>query len=138
MKSEVSTAWKGDMEFAAQVSGHELVIDASREDGGHDKGPRPKALLLAGLTGCTGMDVVSILRKMKEPVTWFEMKASAEVSEQHPKKYTSITLIYQFKKSDGLNPDNVTKACTLSQEKYCGVSAILKDSAPLDWRIEYI
>jgi len=138
MRSEVTTAWKGDMQFAAQVSGHEVVMDASETDGGHDTGARPKPLLLAALSGCSGMDVVSILKKMREPVTWFEMKVSAESGEQNPKKYTSITIVYQFRKSDGLNPDNVLKACSLSQEKYCGVSAMLKDSAPVDWRIEYL
>jgi len=65
-------------------------------------------------------------------------ESRAEGSEEHPRKYISFSLVYQFKKSDGLNPDNVLKACTLSQEKYCGVSAMLKDTAPLDWRIEYV
>lgn len=138
MKNNVRTAWKGNMAFEAEVSGHTLVMDASAEDNGQDTGPRPKALLLAGLTGCTGMDVVSILKKMREPCTWFEMKVEAETAEQHPKKYTSIKLVYQFKESDHLNHDNVRKACTLSQDKYCGVSAMLRDTAPLEWEIEYV
>ncbi|MFZ3109227.1 MAG: OsmC family protein [Rectinemataceae bacterium] len=138
MKSEVTTAWGGDMAFEAEVSGHKVVMDASMAEGGKDTGARPKALLLAALTGCTGMDVVSILKKMREPCTWFSMKAEAEIREEHPKKYTAIKLVYQFRKSDNLNPDNVKKACTLSQEKYCGVSAMLKDTAPLVWDIEYI
>ena len=138
MKTEVTTVWKGDMAFTANVSGLEIIMDSAEGDGGHDIGARPKPLLLAALTGCTGMDVVSILKKMREPLTWFNMKVEAEGSEEHPRKYISFSLVYQFKKSDGLNPDNVLKACTLSQEKYCGVSAMLKDTAPLDWRIEYV
>ena len=138
MRNEVTTVWSGDMAFEAEVNGHKVVMDSSSTEGGKDSGARPKALLLAALTGCSGMDVVSILRKMREPCTWFAMKAEAESREEHPKKYVDIKLVYQFRKSDNLNPDNVRKACTLSQEKYCGVSAMLKDTAPLAWEIEYI
>lgn len=138
MKHIANTVWKNDMAFEAEVNGHKILMDASTEDGGQDSGARPKPLLLAALTGCTGMDVVSILKKMREPCTWFAMRAEAEPTESHPKKYVSIKLVYQFKKSDNLNQENVHKACQLSQEKYCGVSAILKDSAPLEWEIEYI
>ena len=138
MKSDVTTVWTGDMAFEADVNGHRIVMDAAAPEGGKDSGARPKALLLAALTGCSGMDVVSILRKMREPCTWFAMKAEAESGAEHPKKYVAIKLVYQFRKSDNLNPDNVRKACTLSQEKYCGVSAMLKDTAPLTWDIEYI
>jgi len=138
MKSEVTTTWTGDMAFEADVNGHKIVMDATALEGGKDSGARPKTLLLAALSGCSGMDVVSILRKMREPCTWFAMKAEAESREEHPKKYVAIRLVYQFRKSDNLNPDNVRKACTLSQEKYCGVSAMLKDTAPLAWDIEYI
>ncbi|HEY9053555.1 MAG TPA: OsmC family protein [Rectinemataceae bacterium] len=138
MKNSVKTEWKGSMAFEADVNGHALLLDADEQAGGSDAGPRPKTLLLAALSGCTGMDVVSILKKMREPVSWFSMVAEAETGEEHPKKYTSIRLVYQFKKSDKLNPDNVRKACQLSQEKYCGVSAMLKDTAPLSWEIEYL
>lgn len=138
MKSEVRTIWTGDMAFEAEVNGHKIPMDVAAVDGGKDSGARPKALLLAALSGCSGMDVVSILKKMREPCTWFAMRAEAETREEHPKKYTQITLVYQFRKSDNLNPANVRKACELSQDKYCGVSAMLKDSAPLAWEIEYI
>lgn len=138
MKSEVTTIWNGGMAFEADVNGHKIIMDAAAADGGQDGGARPKPLLLAALTGCSGMDVVSILKKMREPCTWFAMKAEGDGREEHPKKYVHIKLIYQFKESDHLNPDNVRKACELSQQKYCGVSAMLRDSAPLDWEIEYI
>jgi putative redox protein len=138
VKNEVNTLWTGDMSFEAEVSGHKLRMDANAEAGGRDNGPRPKPLLLAALSGCTGMDVISILKKMREPCTWFAMKAEAESFEEHPKKYKSFRLVYQFRKSDMLNPENVRKACELSQEKYCGVSAMLRDTAPVVWDIEYI
>lgn len=138
VKNEVTTIWKGDMAFEAEVNGHKVFMDAAQADGGKDGGARPKALLLAALSGCSGMDVASILRKMREPCSWFAMRAEAETGDEHPKKYTHLKLVYQFKKSDNLNPDNVRKACRLSQEKYCGVSAMLRDSAPVEWEIEYI
>jgi len=138
VKSEVRTIWKGNMAFEAEVNGHKIALDAAEAEGGKDTGARPKPLLLAALSGCSGMDVVSILKKMREPCTWFAMRAEAETGEEHPKKYTKIRLVYQFRKSDNLNPENVRKACSLSQEKYCGVSAMLKDSAPLEWDVEYL
>jgi putative redox protein len=84
------------------------------------------------------MDVISILKKMREPVSWFNLKVSGDLAEEHPKKYTGFKVIYQFKKSDGLNPENVKKAVELSQNKYCGVSATLREAADLAWEIEYI
>jgi putative redox protein len=135
---EVKTVWKDGMAFEAEVNGHKILMDADAENGGQDSGARPKPLLLAALTGCSGMDVISILKKMREPCSWFEMKAEAVPTESHPKKYSSLKLVYRFKKSDNMDPENVKKACQLSQEKYCGVSAILRDSAPLEWEIEYI
>jgi putative redox protein len=138
VKSEVTTIWKGNLAFEADVNGHKVMMDTAAADGGQDSGARPKALLLAALSGCSGMDVASILKKMREPYSWFAMRAEAETREEHPKKYTRIMLVYQFRKSDNLNPENVRKACELSQEKYCGVSAMLKDTAPLVWEIEYI
>jgi len=126
------------MEFETNLDGHALIMDAAAADGGEDKGLRPKGLLLAGLSGCTGMDVVSILRKMREPCTWFEIRVEAVTSDEHPKRYTEIKLTYQFRKSDKLNPENVKKACILSQDKYCGVSAMLKDASRVSWDVEYL
>jgi len=135
---EISCAWKGDMAFTAEVNGHEFVIDADEEFGGHDQGPRPKPLILASLAGCSGMDVVSILRKMREPVSWFNMRVRGELSDEHPKVYTSIRIVYEFKASDGLKDENVRKAVDLSQERYCGVSAMLKTFAPIEVEIAYL
>lgn len=132
----MKTTWKGDMAFEADLEGQKVLMDASKDSGGQDSGPRPKPLLLAALTGCSGMDVISILKKMREPCTWFELKVDAESSQDHPKRYTTIKLTYQFKKSDNLNPGNVEKACQLSQEKYCGVNAMLRDAAVVEWAIE--
>ncbi|MBL8967823.1 MAG: OsmC family protein [Spirochaetaceae bacterium] len=138
MKHEIACAWTGGMAFEAEVNGHRVMMDADAEFGGADSGPRPKPLLLAALAGCSGMDVVSLLRKMREPLSWFDMRVEGELSEEHPKRYTEMTIVYRFKSADGLDPEKVEKAVALSQEKYCGVSATLRDSVRLAWRVEYL
>lgn len=137
MKQEISCTWAGDMAFEADVSGHKIRMDADEEVGGKDSGPRPKPLLLVSLAGCSGMDVISILKKMREPVTWFDVKVSGELTEEHPKYYSSVKLTYEFKASDGLKDENVRKAVILSQDKYCGVSALLKKAIPVEWEVVY-
>lgn len=135
---EVITTWAGDMAFDAVVSGHTVRMDATPESGGHDSGARPKQLLLASLAGCTGMDVVSLLKKMRQNLTWFDLKVEGEATEEHPMYYKTMTLVYRFKASDGLEKDKVEKAVNLSQERYCGVSALFKKAIPVNFRIEYL
>lgn len=138
MTKEIQMNWLDGMAFQTELDGHTLIIDAEDSVGGTNRGPRPKGLLLVSLAGCTAMDVISILKKMREPVSWFNLKVSGDLAEEHPKKYIGFKVIYQFKKSDGLNPENVKKAVELSQNKYCGVSATLREAADLAWEIEYI
>ncbi len=135
---EISCDWKGDMTFTAEVNGHSIQLDADEAFGGKDEGPRPKPLILAALAGCSGMDVVSILKKMREPVSWFNMRVQGELSPEHPKTYTSIRIVYKFKAADGLKDENVRKAIDLSQERYCGVSALLKKAIPVEYEIAYL
>lgn len=124
----------GNMAFEVELSGHKLIIDAADKVGGENLGPRPKQLLLAGLIGCTGMDVVSILRKMKVKYDDFKIEVQAEEAEDHPKVYKKIHLIYKFK-GENLPLSNIERAVSLSQEKYCGVSAMLKKAAPVTYDI---
>ena len=136
---EGKLTWKNGMAFTAVTdSGFSMTLDASVDHGGANEGPRPMELFLVGLGGCTAMDVISILKKMREPVSWFNVKVDGDLTEEHPKKFTSFKVIYQFKKSDGLNEQNVLKAVELSQNKYCGVSATLKDAHEVAWEVEYI
>ncbi|OHD15599.1 MAG: osmotically inducible protein C [Spirochaetes bacterium GWB1_59_5] len=135
---EISCAWKGELAFTAEVNGHQILLDADEAFGGKDEGARPKPLILASLAGCSGMDVVSILKKMREPVSWFNMRVRGELAEEHPKMYTAIKIIYEFKATDGLKDENVRKAVDLSQERYCGVSALLKKAIPVDYEIAYL
>jgi putative redox protein len=135
---EVTCGWKGDMEFAAGIDGHEIILDADAAFGGKDHGPRPKALMLVALAGCTGMDVVSILQKMREPITWFNVRVQSELTSEHPKTYDGIKLVYEFKASDGLKDDSVRKAIQLSQDRYCGVSAMLKKATSVEFDVVYL
>jgi putative redox protein len=122
MKHIVDTAWKGNMKFDAVVSGHHIVMDALPVVGGNDEGARPKELMLAALAGCTGMDVVSILKKMRVEPEYFNIRVEAEMTDEHPKHYTAMHIFYEFK-GLGLELEKLQKAVNLSQDQYCGVSA---------------
>jgi putative redox protein len=124
-KQEIKIDWLENMAFKTEVNGHEMVIDASSEGGGENRGPRPKPLMLVALAGCTGMDVVSLLKKMRVEVESFSVKVVGNVTEEHPKHFDAMHVIYEFKGKD-LPMDKLVKAVTLSDEKYCGVSATLK------------
>jgi putative redox protein len=132
MKSEV--VLQNGMHFVGKLDGFEVPIDADPSVGGQQKGPKPKGLLLTSLVGCTAMDVISILRKMKLEPQSFSVKAEAEVTEDHPKVFKSIRITYVLKGS-GLTREKVEQAVQLSQEKYCGVSAMLKKAAPIEYEI---
>ena len=92
MHHEIGCAWTGGMAFEAEVSGTKVAMDADEAVGGKGGGCRPKPLLLASLAGCSGMDVVSILAKMRENLSWFNIRVEGEVSEEHPKRYTAMMM----------------------------------------------
>lgn len=128
MAGTVISKWTGDLSFDAQVTGHHVIMDGAKEFGGNDTGPRPKPLLLAALTGCSGMDVVSILKKMQVKDYSFEMEADGESTEEHPVVYHTITVKFKFNGA-ALPQDKIVKAVTLSTDRYCGVNAMLKQAA---------
>jgi len=134
MKHTVDTSWKGNMLFDANVSGHHVMMDALPAVGGEDKGARPKELMLAALAGCTGMDVVSILRKMRVEFTGLNIRVEADVTEDHPKHYDKMHIIYEFTGRD-LQKDQLKKAVELSQERYCGVSFVYKKAMAVTYEI---
>lgn len=125
MKKEINVNWDGGMAFSADLDGHKLVVDAPTEAGGTDSGPRPKVLMLMALGGCTGMDVVSLLKKMRVEVESFNMRISGDITEEHPKQFESMKLIYEFTGKD-LDEVKIKKAIDMSMDKYCGVSATYK------------
>lgn len=135
MKHTLDTKWNGNMQFEANLDEHILIMDASPESGGENAGPRPKKLMLASLAGCTGMDVISMLKKMRiEPKT-FNINIEAEVTEEHPKQYISMHLIYEFT-GEELDEDKIRKAVELSQDRYCGVSAAYRKAMPITYEIK--
>ena len=121
-KQEVKISWKDKMAFSANINGHEITMDAAEKVGGENGGPRPKTLMLAALAGCTGMDVVSILKKMRVEVEDFNVSVEGDLTEEHPKQFSKMHVIYEFKGKD-LPMDKLKKAVSLSEERYCGVSA---------------
>jgi putative redox protein len=134
MKHTVDTSWKGNMLFDANVSGHHVMMDALEAVGGEDKGSRPKELMLAALAGCTGMDVVSILKKMRVAFTGLNIRIEADVTEEHPKHYEKMVVIYEFTGQD-LQMDQLKKAVELSQDRYCGVSFVYKKAMEVTYEI---
>lgn len=133
--ADTTAVWRGDMSFEIELQGHKFIVDADESVGGKDQGPRPKALLLSSLAGCTGMDVVAILNKMQMPFDRFEIRIDGSTTDSHPKVYNTVTVVYQFW-GDALDEDKIGKAVRLSQDKYCGVSETLKQLADLDYSIE--
>jgi putative redox protein len=132
---EVETRWNEEMSFTSTVNGHDIIIDAAEQFGGKNRGPRPKPLLLTSLTGCTGMDVIAILGKMKVKVESLTVSAKATLAEEHPQVYTRIELLFEFRGKD-LPTDKINKAVALSQEKYCAVSAMVRKSCLLGYEIK--
>lgn len=137
MKSEVSIKWQGNMSFETEISGHKLTIDAGPEVGGENKGPRPKPFVLLALAGCTGMDVVSILKKMRVEFDSLEIKVEGDLTETHPKTFEGMKIIYEFSGSN-LPLDKIEKAVHLSESTYCGVSALYKKAIPLSTEIRLL
>lgn len=136
MTHQVETQWMGKMQFNALVNGHTVVMDGPERVGGEDNGPIPKPLVLTALSGCTGMDIVSILRKAGKEIKNFTVTVNGEISKQVPIEYVAIHLIYDFEGDEQFKMDAL-KAVTDSQEKYCGVSNMLKKIMPVTWDVVY-
>jgi putative redox protein len=130
MKQDISISWKDGMAFEADVNGHKIMLDAGEQSGGRDLGPRPKALMLVALAGCTAMDVVSILAKMRVELDNFDVRVEGELSEEQPVHYTSMHITYEFW-GGNLPEDKLEKAINLSHKRYCGVSAVYRKAMPL-------
>ncbi|MEO7983242.1 MAG: OsmC family protein [Bacteroidota bacterium] len=126
------TKWKTGQEFTSSLGHNTVAIDGKRQ---HGFGP--KALLLAGLAGCSGIDIVGILEKMRVEFSGLEIDVEADQAEEHPKVYTEINITYKIK-TDKSNEDKVKKAIDLSLEKYCGVSAMLRKNSPIHYKLELL
>jgi putative redox protein len=126
--------WKDGMAFEAHLEGFHFTIDADEQFGGHNRGPRPKGLTLVSLAGCTAMDVISILQKMRVKVDAFEVATDAVIEKDYPKRILEVVIKYSFK-GENVPVDKVKHAIELSLENYCGISATLRPSVKLSHQI---
>lgn len=135
-KHEIETQWMGKMQFNVLINDHTIVMDAPQRSGGEETGPIPKPFVLAALSGCTGMDIVALLRKSNHHVDDFSMTVTGELSKHSPIEYIAMHIVYTFK-ADKSVEEAVLDVVTDSQEKYCGVSNILKKALPVTWEINF-
>jgi putative redox protein len=127
--SVVKVKWVDGMQFVAtDTLGHSIVMDASKQGGGEGSGFSPLQLLLAALGGCTGMDIVDILRKQRQLVEGFEIVVSGERTNEFPRVYNKIHVEYKVK-GKGIREKAVKRAIQLSEDKYCSVGAMLRAKA---------
>ncbi|RLD42048.1 MAG: OsmC family peroxiredoxin [Bacteroidetes bacterium] len=134
MSEAVNITWTGEMSFEAEVNNFKIAIDATEAVGGQNRGPQPKPLTLVSLGGCTGMDVISILTKMRVKPDYFNVEVSGELTDVHPKYYHTINIRYIFKGKD-LPMEKLEKAINLSQDRYCGVTEMLRHVAKINHEI---
>ena len=127
-----------DGENAVQcfINGHTVIMDAPERVGGEDNGPIPKPFVLSALSGCTGMDIVAILRRQGKQLQEFNLKVSGEISKQPPLEYTSTHIVYEMK-GNAEDKEAALDAVTQSQEKICGISHMLKKIIPVTWQVIY-
>lgn len=134
-RHSIETVWIENNIFKTDLDGHTMTIDLPKEAGGDNSGPGPKKLMLLAATGCTSLDVISILAKMKIEPKSFKVKIDADLAEEHPMQYTKMELVYSFE-GNNLPRERVERACQLSFEKYCGVLALYKSAIPVTYRVE--
>ena len=134
----ISVNWVDGMLMVGKShSGHSITMDGPPEIGGENLGVRPMEMLLPGVAGCTMIDVVTTLKKMRQDLTNFETKLSAERADEHPKVFTDIHIQFIVKGQD-LDPKKVEKAITLSAEKYCSASIMLGKTASITHDFEIV
>ena len=112
------------------------MIDAAEEVGGTNSGLRPKALTLSALAGCTGLDVASLIKKMRLEVSDFNITAEGFLTDTEPQVYDKVTVVYHFYGSD-LNEEKLTRAVELSVDKYCGVMQMFRSFATVTTEIVF-
>jgi putative redox protein len=126
---KVVSYWKKEEEFESRQDNNTIQLDGNRQNGFS-----PKALLLAGLAACSGIDVVSILEKMRVGFSNLEIETTTEQTTEHPKVFKEILITYRIKTDTG-NEDKVRKAIELSLDKYCGVSAMLRKNSDIKYEL---
>lgn len=135
MAYEAIVIWKEGLHFEGESGGQVVHMDSAPEAGGQALGASPIRLVLIALGGCTAMDVISLLKKMRQDVTHFEVTLKSGRAPEHPKVYTGFELVYRVR-GHNIQRDMVERAVTLSEDKYCSVGAMLKMAAPIAYTIE--
>jgi putative redox protein len=131
--SNAKVTYTYGLQFVGEASSsHAIVIDGEPAFGGHNTGLRPMELLLVSLGGCSGMDVISILKKKKQDVTGLEINVTGQKAENYPKKFTDITMEF-IVKGRSISEEAVKRAIDLSMNKYCSVKANLEGSAKISY-----
>ncbi len=134
MEETVKLHHEENLSFDVEIDGHNFKIDSVEQFGGKNRGPRPKNLMLVALGGCTGMDVASIMKKMKIPYEDLKVNVTGVLTETHPKHFEKMHISYIVKGKD-LDRNKIEKAINLSQEKYCGVTYNYKASIEISSEI---
>ncbi|MEG0948196.1 MAG: OsmC family protein [Bacteroidales bacterium] len=134
MKKRVSVKWEHNMLFQGAVDDRVIALDAGPNEGGNNDGVRPKALMLIALGGCTGMDVVSLLTKMREKFSSFEVNIEASIDPEHPLVYSGFDVTYLISGKE-IHTPKVVKAVKMSMNTYCGVAQMLRKVAPVTYHI---
>lgn len=135
--SSINAVFKGGMNFTADVNGHQIEIDTDQSRGGNNLGTRPKALMLVSLAGCTGLDVVGILNKMRVNFSDLSIKVDAHLTEAEAAVYDEVTVHYTIR-VDKADETKAEKAVKLSQEKYCGVTKMFESFAKVSHQIHFL
>lgn len=137
MKRSIELNWLEDLVFEVDTEGHKIMIDADMENSGKPKGMRPKPLMMVSLAGCTAIDVVDILNKMRVNIKGLSIKVDGDIRDEMPKDFLSMHITYIFKGSN-LPLEKLERAVELSKDKYCGVSATLAKAIDLTYEIQVI
>ena len=133
---EVETFWQGGMHFTANVQGHSIHMDKLPEHGGTDTGPRPKPYILAAASGCTGMELISILEKMRIKIQFLDIVITGRLGSSLPKIYDAVHIRYTIG-CDQADQDRIQKAIALVEEKYCGVIAMIRHFAEFSSEVNF-
>jgi putative redox protein len=127
VRATLETGMRFDVETG---TGHHVILDAAEHNGGQNSGPQPMEMLLVALAGCSGMDILTILRKKRQDITGYELRIYGMRAEEHPKVYLDITLEHIFS-GHNIRPEAVERAIELTEERYCGASAMLGKTATI-------
>ncbi len=136
-KETINLKWMNGMSFEAEIEGYRITIDSDPQFGGKGKGPKPKPLMMVSLAGCTGMDLVSLLNKMRVEFDSLNLVVEGEVTEEHPKHFQKMKVIYEIRGKE-IDRGKVEKAVALSKDKYCGVSYSYKQTMELEYEIRIL